>query len=89
MSHVIRLRGPLPDGPFTQIGAEPAKELSVEETEKAAYNSALSTMHRGGSAGELVPGDVSSLLRDWSDGDQRALALLTPIVYEELRRLAH
>ena len=33
-------------------------------------------------------GDVSSLLREWSDGDQRALALLTPIVHEELRRLA-
>jgi RNA polymerase sigma factor (TIGR02999 family) len=28
------------------------------------------------------------LLRAWSDGDQRALAELTPIVYEELRRLA-
>ena len=46
-------------------------------------------MHRGGSACEPVPGDVSSLLRAWSDGDQRALAQLTPIVYEELRRLAH
>ena len=47
------------------------------------------TMHRGGSAGEPVPGDVSSLLRAWSDGDQRALALLMPIVHDELRRLAH
>jgi RNA polymerase sigma factor (TIGR02999 family) len=46
-------------------------------------------MHRGGSAGEPVPGDVSSLLQAWSDGDQHALALLTPIVYDELRRLAH
>jgi RNA polymerase sigma factor (TIGR02999 family) len=46
-------------------------------------------MHRGGSAGGPVPGDVSSLLRAWSDGDQDALALLTPIVYDELRRLAH
>ena len=46
-------------------------------------------MHHGGSAGEPVPGDVSSLLRAWSDGDQGALALLTPIVHEELRRLAH
>jgi RNA polymerase sigma-70 factor (ECF subfamily) len=40
-------------------------------------------------AGEPAPGDVSALLRAWSDGDQRALAMLTPIVYEELRRLAH
>ena len=46
-------------------------------------------MHRSGSAGEPGPGDVSSLLRAWSDGDQQALVLLTPIVYEELRRLAH
>jgi RNA polymerase sigma factor (TIGR02999 family) len=33
--------------------------------------------------------DVSQLLRAWSNGDQRALDGLTPIVYAELRRLAH
>jgi len=33
--------------------------------------------------------DISKLLRAWSDGDQGALKGLTPIVYEELRRLAH
>ena len=33
--------------------------------------------------------DVSTLLRAWSDGDHRALDALTPIVYAELRRLAH
>jgi RNA polymerase sigma factor (TIGR02999 family) len=32
--------------------------------------------------------DVTALLRAWSDGDQDALQALTPIVYEELRRLA-
>jgi RNA polymerase sigma factor (TIGR02999 family) len=32
--------------------------------------------------------DVSGLLRAWSDGDQGALLALTPIVYEELHRLA-
>jgi RNA polymerase sigma-70 factor (ECF subfamily) len=32
--------------------------------------------------------DVSQLLRAWSDGDRSALDRLTPIVYEELRRLA-
>ena len=36
-----------------------------------------------------VPNDVSALLRAWTDGDQRALAQLTPIVYDELHRLAH
>ena len=33
-------------------------------------------------------GDVSLLLRAWSEGDQSALDKLTPIVYAELRRLA-
>ena len=32
--------------------------------------------------------EVSSLLRAWSGGDQDALDQLTPIVYDELRRLA-
>jgi RNA polymerase sigma-70 factor (ECF subfamily) len=36
-----------------------------------------------------VPNDVSALLRAWTDGDQDALAQLTPIVYDELHRLAH
>jgi RNA polymerase sigma-70 factor, ECF subfamily len=33
--------------------------------------------------------DVSQLLRAWTDGDRSALERLTPIVYAELRRLAH
>jgi RNA polymerase sigma factor (TIGR02999 family) len=33
-------------------------------------------------------GDISRLLRAWSDGDQEALKSLTPIVYSELRNLA-
>ena len=33
-------------------------------------------------------GDISKLLRSWSDGDQNALERLTPIVYDELHRLA-
>jgi RNA polymerase sigma-70 factor (ECF subfamily) len=33
-------------------------------------------------------GDVSALLRAWSDGDQSAILALTPIVYDELHRLA-
>lgn len=36
----------------------------------------------------LPCGDVSRLLRAWSDGDQGALEELTPIVYDELHRLA-
>jgi len=34
------------------------------------------------------PGDVTSLLQDWRDGDQSALDRLTPIIYEDLLRLA-
>ena len=33
-------------------------------------------------------GEVSGLLRAWGDGDRGALDRLTPIVYDELRRLA-
>lgn len=38
---------------------------------------------------ELDTNDLSKLLRAWSAGDQSALNDLTPIVYDELRRLAH
>ncbi len=38
--------------------------------------------------GDAPLGDVSVILRAWSDGDQAALDRLTPIVYDELRRLA-
>jgi RNA polymerase sigma factor (TIGR02999 family) len=48
----------------------------------------VSTIHQGGSLREPVT-DVSTLLRAWTDGDQGALAQLTPIVYDELHRLAH
>jgi RNA polymerase sigma-70 factor, ECF subfamily len=33
--------------------------------------------------------EVTQLLADWSQGDRAALEKLTPLVYEELRRLAH
>ena len=38
---------------------------------------------------ELDTNDLSKLLRAWSSGDQSALNGLTPLVYDELRRLAH
>src|SRR2546423_8237790 len=37
----------------------------------------------------IPPHRVTQLLAEWSDGDNGALAELTPLVYEELRRLAH
>jgi RNA polymerase sigma factor (TIGR02999 family) len=38
---------------------------------------------------ESPPSQVSALLRQWSGGDERALEQLVPIIYSELRRLAH
>ena len=35
------------------------------------------------------PEEITRLLVAWSDGDESALAELTPLVYEELHRLAH
>jgi RNA polymerase sigma factor (TIGR02999 family) len=35
------------------------------------------------------PKEVTQLLLDWSNGNQAALDRLTPLVYEELHRLAH
>ena len=37
----------------------------------------------------VSPHRVTQLLADWSHGDDAALAELSPLVYEELRRLAH
>jgi RNA polymerase sigma factor (TIGR02999 family) len=37
----------------------------------------------------VSPQEVTELLAQWSDGDDAALAELTPLVYEEIRRLAH
>src|SRR5439155_16404741 len=45
-------------------------------------------MQREAQPGETGVSDVSTLLRAWSEGDQSALARLTPIVYDELHRLA-
>jgi RNA polymerase sigma-70 factor, ECF subfamily len=35
-----------------------------------------------------APG-ITQLLREWSDGDEQALEKLTPLLYEELHRMAH
>src|SRR5258705_12802927 len=46
-------------------------------------------MQRAPQPAESAVGDVSMLLRAWSDGDGNALERMTPIVFEELPRLAH
>jgi len=35
------------------------------------------------------PGEVTELLQHWKEGDEEALRALVPLVYKELRRLAH
>jgi RNA polymerase sigma factor (TIGR02999 family) len=35
-----------------------------------------------------LPENITQLLNEWSDGDERALDRLTPLVYEELRQQA-
>jgi RNA polymerase sigma factor (TIGR02999 family) len=37
----------------------------------------------------LTDDNLTGLLHDWREGDQGALDRLTPIVYDELRRMAH
>jgi hypothetical protein len=39
-------------------------------------------------SGQSQP-DVTALLQAWRTGDEDALARLTPLVYDELHRLAH
>jgi hypothetical protein len=34
-------------------------------------------------------GHISELLQQWIQGDQEALRAVSPIIYDELRRLAH
>ena len=43
----------------------------------------------GNDAQPQISGDVSTLLRAWSDGESGALDKLAPIVFAELRRMAH
>lgn len=38
---------------------------------------------------EHQSGQVTQLLRQWTEGNQKALDALMPLVYKELRRLAH
>jgi RNA polymerase sigma-70 factor (ECF subfamily) len=57
------------------------------------YNSrhsvaALRVVARGFMLKPPIESEVTTLLQRWSNGDQLALEELTPIVYEELRRLA-
>lgn len=43
---------------------------------------------QGGAGDTFASADVTQLLRAWREGDKSALDKLTPIVYDDLRRLA-
>jgi RNA polymerase sigma-70 factor (ECF subfamily) len=45
-------------------------------------------MQKAAQSGEAPASDISKLLHAWSNGDPNALAQLTPVVYDELHRLA-
>jgi len=38
---------------------------------------------------EVQSGQVTELLQRWVQGDEKALGVLMPLVYQELQRLAH
>ena len=44
---------------------------------------------RGESVAHRPPSQITQLLQRWRDGNREALDALLPLVYEELRRLAH
>ena len=50
---------------------------------------AEATGHIPSETPQANPQEVTQLLADWSHGDRAALEKLTPLVYEELHRLAH
>lgn len=39
--------------------------------------------------GETIPPAISELLANWSEGDREALKTLIPLLYDDLRRVAH
>jgi RNA polymerase sigma factor (TIGR02999 family) len=46
-------------------------------------------VQEGAHMSEERSGQVTELLRQWKQGDEQALHALLPVVYKELRRLAH
>jgi RNA polymerase sigma-70 factor, ECF subfamily len=59
------------------------------ESQKIRLRSKITPMEPSDSPQEQQFSEVSTLLQAWSGGDETALARLTPMVYEELRRVAH
>jgi len=62
--------------------AEQGKQAEATDAEDARTGPAPSLFESGAS-------QITQLLASWSEGDKHALEKLTPLVYDELRRLAH
>src|ERR1700683_1959196 len=62
---------------------------AIMESQKIRLRSKITPMEPSDSPQEQQFSEVSTLLRAWSGGDETALARLTPMVYDELRRVAH
>src|ERR1051326_4183227 len=62
--------------------ADPGKDARTTNKTRPAGLPAEASAQAG-------PQEVTQLLAHWSHGDHAALEKLTPLVYEELRRLAH
>ena len=76
--------------PSAPIGAKPLQKLSSPGRFRGPwrYNPGLARMEKEAQSSRPPGGDITLLLRAWSEGDQSALEKLTPIVYHELHRLA-
>jgi RNA polymerase sigma factor (TIGR02999 family) len=48
----------------------------------------ISSLEEGSAVGDPLSHNITHLLKEWSDGDRRALDRLTPLVYEELHHQA-
>ena len=53
------------------------------------YTEVQAPTTRGNSVEQGPPSQVSLLLQEWRSGDRKALDSLLPLVYKELRRVAH
>ena len=51
-------------------------------------NGQMANLNMDKPSGAPPPEDISAVLARWCEGDQSALAELTPMVYRELHRLA-
>lgn len=70
---------------FTQT----RKELIVREEESAGRALVLRFAFHARRMMTLATSELTILLDDWKRGDATALGKLTPLIYDELRRIAH